>query len=107
MRQLSEINKDIEEIDGKIKVLRAQREILSDERRERMFADFCHKYGVKKGDVVHTNRYGDMMVCGIDARLGDWIQVRKIKKNGEPYSVFNTQSQSVFEGCKVVGHIED
>lgn len=106
MRQLSEINKDIEEIDGKIKALRAQREILSDERRERMFADFCHKYGVKKGDVVHTNRYGDMMVCGIDARWGDWIQIRKIKKNGDPYSVFNTQSQSVFEGCKVIGHID-
>ena len=107
MRELSEINKDIEEIDGKIKALRAQREILSDERRERMFADFCHKYGVKKGDVVHTNRYGDMMVCGIDARWGDWIQIRKIKKNGEPYSVSNGQSQRVFEGCKVIGHIED
>ena len=48
-----------------------------------------------------------MMVYGIDARWGDWIQIRKIKKNGEPYSVFNTQSQRVFEGCKVIGHIED
>ena len=106
MRQLSEINKDIEEIDGKIKALWAQRKILSDERRERMFSDFCHKYGVKKGDVVHTNRYGDMMVCGIDALRGDCIQIRKIKKNGEPYSVFNTQSHSVFDGCKVIGHID-
>ncbi len=57
MRQLSEINKDIEEINGKIRALSAQREILSNERRERIFADFCHKYGVKKGDVVHTDRY--------------------------------------------------
>ena len=107
MRQLSEINKDIDEIDGKIKALNAQRGKLSDERRERMFADFCNKHGVKKGDVVHTDRYGDMMVCGIDARWGNWILVRKIKKNGDPYSVFNTQSQSVFEGCKVIGHIDD
>ena len=107
MRELKDINKDIEAIDGKMAVLIAQRNVLTDERRERMFADFCHKYGLKKGDVVHTNRYGDMMVCGIDARWGDWIQIRKIKKNGEPYSVFNTQSQSVFEGCKVIGHIED
>jgi hypothetical protein len=107
MRQLSEINKDTEEIDSKIKALRAQREILSSERRERIFADFCEKYGVKKGDVVHTERYGDMMVCGIDTRWGDWVQIRKIKKDGQPYCVTNTQSQCVFEGCKVIGHIEE
>ena len=107
MRELKDINKDIEAIDGKMAVLRAQRNVLTDERRERMFADFCEKYGVKRGDIVHTERYGDMMVCGIDTRWGDWIQVRKIKKNGEPYSVVNTQSQSVFDGCKVIRHIED
>lgn len=107
MRQLSEINKDIEEINGKIKALGAQREILSDELRERIFADFCHKYGVKKGDVVHTDRYGDMMVCGVDKRWDNWIQVRKIKKNGEPYSVINTQLPDIFEGCKVIGHIDN
>ena len=107
MRELSEINKDIEAIDGKMAVLRAQRNVLTDERRERMFADFCEKYGVNRGDIVHTERYGDMMVCGIDTRWGDWIQVRKIKKNGEPYSVVNTQSQSVFDGCKVIRHKDD
>ena len=107
MRELKEINKDIDAIDGKMAVLRAQRNVLTDERRERMFADFCEKYGVKRGDIVHTERYGDMMVCGIDTRCGDWIQVRKIKKNGEPYSVVNTQSQSVFDGCKVIRHMED
>ena len=107
MRELKEINKDIDAIDGKMAVLRAQRNVLTDERRERMFADFCEKYGVKRGDIVHTERYGDMMVCGIDTRWGDWIQVRKIKKNGEPYSVVNTQSQSVFDGCKVIRHMED
>ena len=107
MRELKDINKDIEAIDGKMAVLRAQRNVLTDERRERMFADFCEKYGVKRGDIVHTERYGDMMVCGIDTRWGDWIQVRKIKKNGEPYSVVNTQSQSVFAGCKVIRHKEE
>ena len=107
MRELKEINKDIDAIDGKMAVLRAQRNVLTDERRERMFADFCEKYGVKRGDIVHTERYGDMMVCGIDTRWDDWIQVRKIKKNGEPYSVVNTQLQSVFDGCKVIRHMED
>ncbi len=105
MRQLSEINKDIEEINGKISTLKGQRRILTDERKERMFADFCDKYGVKKGDVVHTDRYGDMMVCGIDERYGDWIQTRKIKKNGEPYSICNSMPQGLFEGCKVIVHI--
>ena len=105
MRQLSEINKDIEEIDGKINALKAQRRILTNERKERIFADFCHEYGVKKGDVVHTDLDGDMMICGIDERFDKWILTRKIKKNGEPYSVFNSHSQSVFEGCKVIGHI--
>ena len=107
MRQLSEIKKDIEEINRQINTLKAQLRILNNERKEHIFADFCDKYGVKKGDVVHTDRYGDMMVCGVDKRWDNWIQVRKIKKNGEPYSVFNTQSQSVFDGCKVIGHIDD
>ena len=107
MRQLSEINKDIEVIDEKIAELKEQREVLTNERRERTFADFCEKYGVKKGDIVHTDKYGDMMVCGIDTRWRDWILIRKIKKNGEPYSVTSTQSQSVFEGCKVIGHIKE
>lgn len=107
MRQLSEIKKDIEEINEQINALKAQFRILNNERKEHIFADFCQKYGVKKGDVVHTDLYGDMMVCGIDDRWCDWIQVRKIKKNGEPYSVFNTQLPGVFEGCKVIGHIDN
>ena len=107
MRELKEINNDIQAIDGKMDVLRAQRNVLADERRERMFADFCEKYGVKRGDIVHTERYGDMMVCGIDTRWDDWIQVRKIKKNGEPYNMVSTQSQSVFAGCKVIRHKEE
>ena len=106
MRQLSEIKKDIEVIDGKIAALRAQRSLLADEGRERMFADFCEKYGVKKGDVVHTEHYGDMMVCGIDTRWDSWIQVRQIKKDGHPCRVTCAHLQSAFEGCKVIGHIE-
>lgn len=106
MRKLEEICKDIEVINNQMNILKERKEVLYNEKRERLFADFCEKYGVKKGDVVHTDHYGDMMVCGIDARWGDWIQVRKIKKNGEPYSVCNGQSQGVFEGCEVIGHID-
>lgn len=106
MRQLSEIKKDIEVIDGKIAALKAQRSLLADEGRERMFADFCEKYGVKKGDVVHTVIYGDMMVCGIDTRRDDFVQIRRIKKDGQPYCVANTTPQPAFKGCKVIGHID-
>lgn len=104
MRQLSEINKDIEEIDGKIKALRAQREILSDEHRERIFFDFCEKNGLKAGDIVETTRYGTYQVVCVDRNWGDWILCHKIKKNGEPYASTTTQSQGIFEGCKVIGH---
>ena len=108
MRKLEEIAKDIKEIDEKIYTLKEQRQTLVKESSERAFADFCEKYGVKKGDVVHTDRYGDVMIDGVDNTwYCAWIKVRKIKKNGEPYSVCNTLSPSRFEGCKVIGHKED
>ena len=106
MRQLSEIESDIREIDRRISELNTQRMALKDERDERRFADFCEKYGVRRGDIVRTTDYGDLMVCGIDSRYSSWISVRKIKKNGEPYNMFSTQTQSCFEGCQVIGHIE-
>lgn len=110
MRKLEEITKDIKEIDEKIIALKGQRRTLTNERSERVFADFCKKYGVKKGDVVHTNSCGDVMIDGAEktcSACSIWIEVRKIKKNGEPYRVCNILSQSAFEGCKVIGHKED
>ena len=107
MRQLSEIESDIREIDRRISELNTQRTALKAERDERRCADFCEKYGVRSGDIVRTTDYGDLMVCGIDSRYGSWISVRKIKKNGEPYSIANSQSEGCFEGCQVIGHIEE
>ena len=77
------------------------------ERSEREFANFCEKYDVKKGDVVHIDRCGDVIIEGMDKTWGGWIVVRKIKKNGEPYKSVEHEIASMFEGCKVIGHVDD
>ena len=107
MRTLQEIEQDIKAIDQKVQELYSQRSALSKEKSERLFSDFCEKYGVKKGDVVHTNGYGDCVICGIDTRWLYYIKVRKIKKNGEPYSSTTTLSPSCFDGCTVLRHIDE
>ena len=107
MRKLEEIDKDIKGIDEKINALNEQRRTLVNERSEREFADFCEKYDVKKGDVVHIDRCGDVIIEGIDKTWSGWIVVRKIKKNGEPYKSVEHEIESMFEDCKVIGHIDD
>lgn len=108
MRNLEEIDKNIKGIDEKINALNEQRRTLVNERSEREFADFCEKYDVKKGDVVHIDRCGDVIIEGMDKTWsGGWIVVRKIKKNGEPYKSVEHELASMFEGCKVIGHIDD
>ena len=107
MRKLEEIDKDIKGIDEKINALNEQRRTLVNERSEREFADFCEKYDVKKGDVVQIDRCGDVIIEGMDKTWRGWIVVRKIKKNGEPYKSVEHEIESMFEGCKVIRHIDD
>ena len=104
MRELSEINIDIEETKGKISFFQAQLSNLIEERGERKFATFCENRGLKKGDIVSTNHYGDAQIVGYDTRF-DWIICRKIKKNGEPYATTCTMSPSQFDGCRIIGHL--
>lgn len=107
MRKIEEIDKDIKGINEKISALKEQRQILMDERSEREFADFCEVFGVKKGDVVHIDQCGDVIIEGMDKTWSGWIVVRKIKKNGEPYKSVEHVLSSMFEGCKVIGNIEN
>ena len=104
MRELSEINIDIEETKGKISFFKAQLANLIEERCERKFATFCENRGLKKGDIVSTNHYGDVQIVGYDTRF-DWIICRKIKKNGEPYASTTTMQQSCFDGCRIIGYL--
>ena len=107
MRKLEEIDKEIKEIDEKIYTLKEQRRTLMNERNEREFADFCEKYGVKKGDVVHIGHNEDVIIDGVDSGWSGWIAIRKIKKNGEPFKSVEHQLPNFFDGCKVIGHIDD
>jgi hypothetical protein len=104
MRTLEEIKKDMELVDNEIHKLKTQWSKLSEEKRERIFFDFCEKNGLKAGDIVETTRYGTFQIVCVDRNWGDWILCHKIKKNGEPYASTTTQSQGIFEGCKVIGH---
>lgn len=107
MRQLSEINSDIKAVDEQINLLKEQRSTLNKELSERIFADFCETCGIVRGDVVHTRMNGDVMVCGIVSNFINLILVRKLKKNGEPYSSTMSLMPSDFEGCTIIGHIDE
>lgn len=104
MRTLEEIKKDINATQGQIDLLRAKLNNLFEERGDRKFADFCEKYGVRKGDIVETATYGKAMIVGFDGKYFDWVLVRKIKKDGEPYAITTSFSARQFEGCKIIGH---
>lgn len=107
MRNLEEIDMEINKIDVKIRTLKEQRLILMDERSKREFADFCEAFGVKKGDVVHIGQYGNVMIDGVDKAWLGWIAIRKIKKNGEPYKSVEHHLPRFFDGCKVIRHIKN
>ena len=107
MRQLSEINSDIKAVDEQINLLKEQRSTLNKELSERVFADFCETYGIARGDVVNTRWNGDVMVCGVVSNFMNMILVRKLKKNGEPYSCTMSLLPSNFEGCTIIGHIDE
>lgn len=107
MRNLEEINLDIMEIREKIHELEGQYESLKDERCERMFADFCYLYGVKKGDIVRTKRNRNVIIDGMEERWDGWVMVRKIRKNSEPSKTVEHMLPNEFEDCEVIGHVDD
>lgn len=80
MRKIEEIDKEIKGIDEKINALNEQRRTLVIERNEREFADFCEKYDVKKGDVVHIDRCGDVIIEGIDKTWSDGLRFAKSRR---------------------------
>lgn len=107
MRALHEIQKDIFAVEEKMKELRAKKESLRNEKLDYFFAEFCEKYGVMKGDVVRTKNDGDCLIYDIERNFDIlWIRVHKIKKDGTPYLLTQSLSQSSFEGCTVLRHID-
>ncbi len=109
MRKLEEICKDIEVINNQMNILKERKEVLYNEKCERLFADFCDKHGIKGGDIVELNNkeHTRVQVVGMSRQWSGWILCRKIKKNGEPYASTTTYTPSHFDGCKVVKTKED
>ena len=109
MRKLEEICKDIEVIDNQMYILKERKEVLLNEKRERLFADFCDKHGIKGGDIVELNdkEHTRLQVVGMCRQWSGWILCRKIKKNGEPYVSTTKYTPGYFDGCKVVKTKED
>lgn len=109
MRQLEEIFKDIEVINNQMDILKERKEELYKEKRDRIFADFCEKHGIKGGDIVEINdkEHTRLQVVGMSSQWSGWILCRKIKKNGEPYLNTTTFTPGHFDGCKVVKAKED
>lgn len=104
MRQLQEIENDIEAIYQQIRDLNEKQKVLYQERNERMFADFCEEHGVKSGDIVELNTKAPRQVQIVDMNYhySGWVRCHKIKKNGEPYSNLTIESVYLFDGCKVI-----
>ena len=109
MRKLEEICKDIEVIDNQMYILKERKEVLYNEKREWLFADFCEKHGIKSGDIVELSNkeHTRVQVVGMSREWSGWVLCRKIKKNGEPYAVTTTYTPGHFDGCKVVKAKED
>lgn len=107
MRQLQEIENDIQEIFNQIRALKEKQNVLTAERNERMFADFCEEHGIKSGDIVELNDrdHTQVQVVDMNYHYKGWVRCHKIKKNGEPYSNLTTQSTSKFDGCKIIKSI--
>jgi len=104
MRQLQEIENDIKEIFNQIRALNEKQKVLTAERNERMFADFCEKHGIKGGDIVELNdrKHTQVQIVDMNYHYTDWVRCHKIKKNGEPYSNLVTVLVEQFDGCKVI-----
>ena len=109
MRQLQEIENDIKEISNQIRALNEKQKVLTAERNERMFADFCEEHGVKSGDIVELNTKVPTQVQIVDMNYHytGWVRCHKIKKNGEPYSNLTTELVDLFDGCKVIKTTEE
>ena len=107
MRTLKEIDEEIRGLQEQRRNIEEKIKLLNNERGERMFADFCEKYNVKKGDIVKTLSYGEVQICGMSGTYcTPWVICRKIKNNGEPYQSTVTHMAESFKGCTVVGHID-
>lgn len=109
MRQLKEINEDIDKTTLEISFLQDRKERLMIEKNDRIFSDFCEKYGVKRGDIVELSDRSNFQVEieGADGKYSPWIVCHKIGKNGNPHVHARYIRPDSFAGCKIIKSKED
>lgn len=108
MRELKDINADIDKMNGEKRVIDDKLHELYIERGKRVQYDFEQKHGLKRGDLVELKN-GKRLYYDFVRPFGGtlpWVYCRKPKKDGLP--CFNTTSltSESFIDCKIVGHQE-
>jgi len=102
MRELHEIQKDIEQ--ARIDLDRANKRLsaLYEEKRQRKFLDFCNTYDVEPGTIVNIPNFGTVQIVGADR--GEYsVMCHKICKNGQPARNTISYSTSMFKNCEIIG----
>ena len=98
---IEEINNDIKNVEKQIYDLKSTMSKFKQELRNRLFFDFCERFGRKDGDIVETKAQGLVLPIGIDPFINEMVQVKKIKKDGTPYSYAKSIHKSAFYDCKI------
>ena len=110
MNRIESIDHELKSINDNIDFLREKKKELELERATIIFGKFCDSIGARIGDIVEStdNFYKGQrfVLCGPDVQFDSWVTVKKIKKDGTPYSSTTTLSKTFLKECKIVGHID-
>jgi len=108
MRELKDINADIDKMNGEKRVIDDKLRELHIEREKRVQYDFEQKHGLKRGDLVQL-RDGKCLYYDFVELYGSslpWAYCRKPKKDGSPSRNKTSLGESYFIDCIVIGHQE-
>lgn len=106
MRSLNEIQQDIQNLMPDFDAISSKMSALNKEMHERLFSDFCDKYGVKAGDIITIGDGDEFQIVKLQPLMHDYIVVRTFEEDGTPCKHTCVLHQNLFEGCKVVGHMD-
>ena len=107
MRELSEINKDINATQAEKNRVDEHLHQLYIERGQRLQYDFEQRHGLKRGDLVDLGRFGKVFYDYVKPfGTFPWAYGRKVKKDGTPSKTLVSFDFSVYDNCKIIGHAE-
>jgi hypothetical protein len=110
MDRIESIDNELKKIIGDISVLTEKKKELELERASILFDKFCDSIGVSIGDIFEASdalfKGNRFVLCGPDTQFDNWVTVRKLKKDGTPYTSTNPLAKGLLKNYKVVGHID-